>query len=69
VIRGACILITAVAAGSAAAGIYLGAITLFGVALAIAVAASIVADLFSIHTPTAPSHGEEPPCPTTTTSQ
>lgn len=49
-IRGACILITAVAAGSAAAGIYLGAITLFGVALAIAVAASIVADLFGIHT-------------------
>ncbi|ORA23425.1 hypothetical protein [Mycobacterium aquaticum] len=44
-IRAICILVGAVASGSALAGIYLGAITLFGVGLAVAVAAGLGADL------------------------
>lgn len=46
-IRTACIFTTAIASGSALAGIYLGAATVFGIALAIAVAAGLGADLAS----------------------
>ncbi|MCC9182596.1 hypothetical protein [Mycolicibacterium mageritense] len=45
VIRAMCILVGAAASGSALAGLYLGTATVFGVGLAVAVAAGLGADL------------------------